>query len=62
MEDVRSTWEQNHNNYNCNIYNFFNYVSVFNPLTPRSDQHETSPHNILISPSKQVMRIFKLII
>ena len=35
---------------------------MFNPLTPKSDQHETSPHDILISPSKQVMRIFKLII
>ena len=35
---------------------------MFNPLTPRSDRHENSPHNILISPSKQIMRIFKLII
>ena len=61
MEDVRSTWEQNHN-YNCNIYNFVNYVSALNTLTSRSDQHETSPHNILISASKQVMRIFKLTI
>ena len=33
----------------------------FNPLTPRSDQHETSPYNILTLSSKQLMRIFKLI-
>ena len=25
---------------------------MFNPLTPRSDQRETSPHNILISLGK----------
>ena len=25
---------------------------VINPLTPRSDQHETSPHNILTWTSK----------
>ena len=31
-----------------------------NSLTPRSDQHETSPSNILTLSSKQVMRIFKL--
>ena len=32
-----------------------------NPLTPRSDKHETSPCNIHALISKQVMRIFKLI-
>ena len=32
-----------------------------NPLTPRSDQHKTSPHNILALSGKQLMRIFKLI-
>ena len=32
-----------------------------NPLTPRSDKHETSPCNIHTLISKQVMRIFKLI-
>ena len=32
-----------------------------NHLTPRSDQHETSPYNILTLSSKQLMRIFKLI-
>ena len=32
-----------------------------NPLTPRSDQHKTSPHNILALSGKQPMRIFKLI-
>ena len=33
----------------------------FNPLTPRSDSHVTSPYNIHTLSSKQVMRIFKLI-
>ena len=32
-----------------------------NPLNPRSDEHETSPHNIHTLFSKQVMKIFKLI-
>ena len=32
-----------------------------NPLTPRSDQHKTSPYNIHTFFSKQVMRTFKLI-
>ena len=32
-----------------------------NPLTPRSDQHETSPCNILTLSGKQAMRIFKLL-
>ena len=36
-------------------------VSVFYPLTPGIDQHETSPYNILTLSSKQRMRIFKLI-
>ena len=31
------------------------------PLTPRSDQHVTSPCNIHTLSSKQVMRILKLI-
>ena len=31
------------------------------PLTPRSDQHESSPCDILTLNSKQLMRIFKLI-
>ena len=31
----------------------------FNPLTPRGDQHETSPYNILTLSSKHVMRIYK---
>ena len=42
-------------NYGENIANYLN------PLTPRSDQHETSPYNILTLSSKQVMRIFRLI-
>ena len=32
-----------------------------NPLTPRSDSHVTSPYNIDILSSKQVMRILKCI-
>ena len=32
-----------------------------NLLTPRSDQYETSPSDILTLSSKQLMRIFKLI-
>ena len=36
---------------------YFSAVSWVNPLTPRSDQHETSPYNILTLSSKQVMRI-----
>ena len=32
-----------------------------NPLTPRSDKHDTSPCNIHTLISKQVMTIFKLI-
>ena len=32
-----------------------------NPLTPRSDQHKTSPYNISELSGKQLMRIFKLI-
>ena len=38
-------------------------IERINPLTPRSDQHETSPHmyNIHTLSSKQVMRILKLI-
>ena len=34
---------------------------LLNPLSPRSDQHETSPHDILKLSSRQLMRIFKLI-
>ena len=34
---------------------------ALNPLTPRSDQHAASPYNILTLVSKQLMRIFKLI-
>ena len=32
-----------------------------NHLTPRSDQHESPPDNILTFSRKQLMRIFKLI-
>ena len=37
------------------------YWPPLTPLTPRSDQHVTSPYNIPILFSKQVMRILKLI-
>ena len=33
---------------------YFSAVSWVNPLTPRSDQHETSSYNILTLSSKQV--------
>ena len=33
--------------------------NMINPLTPRGDQHETSPYSILILSSKQVMRKFQ---
>ena len=32
-------------------------LAVLNPLTPRSDQHLTSPCNICTLPSKQIPRI-----
>ena len=32
----------------------------FNPLTPMSDQHRTSPYNINTISSRQVMRIKKI--
>ena len=35
--------------------------SKVNPLTPRSDYHVTSPHNIQTYSSKKVMRILRLI-
>ena len=35
-------------------------VFTLNPLTPRSDQHVTSPYNIHTLSSKQVMRKLKL--
>ena len=34
---------------------------MVNPLTPRSDEHVTSPYNNHTLSSKQVMRILKLI-
>ena len=36
-------------------------TELINPLTPRCDQHETSPYNTHTLFSKQVMRIFELI-
>ena len=35
--------------------------TLLNPLTPRSDQHKTSPYNIFTLSSKQVMRILEFI-
>ena len=34
---------------------------LLNPLTPRSDEHETSANDILKLSSRLLMRIFKLI-
>ena len=34
---------------------------MFNPVTPRSDLHATSPNNIHTLSNKQVMRLLKLI-
>ena len=34
---------------------------LINPLTPRSDEHVTSPYDIQTLSTKQVMRILKLI-
>ena len=36
-------------------------LKPFNPLTPRGDQHATSPKNIGILSRQQVMRILKII-
>ena len=36
-------------------------LNSFNPSTPTSDQHVTSPDNIHTLSNKQVMRILKLI-
>ena len=53
-------------NYRSNILFLqqdFRVVSIrlVNPLTPKSDQHATSPWNICTFFSKHVMRMFKLI-
>ena len=53
-------------NYRSNILFLqqdFRVVSLrlVNPLTPKSDQHATSPWNICTFFSKHVMRMFKLI-
>ena len=32
-----------------------------NPLTPRSDQYETSPSDVLTLSSNRLMRIFKIV-
>ena len=47
----------------CNLVNekTVQFYVVVNPLTPRIDQHETSPCNILTLSGKQAMRIFKLL-
>ena len=43
----------------CNIMKL--QMVPVNPLNPRNDEHETSPHNIHTLFSKQVMKIFELI-
>ena len=34
-----------------------NLDTVLNPFSPKSDQHETSPHNIIALENRVVMRI-----
>ena len=36
-------------------------LAVFNPLTPRSDKHETSPYDINTLSNRQVVRFDKRI-
>ena len=46
--------------FTANHYKCLNFDIQYNPLTPRSDWHVTSPWNIHTLSSKQVMRILKL--
>ena len=50
-----------HNRERLFPFSFTQNRVMFNPLTPRSYQHEISPNKILTLSSKQLMRIFKLI-
>ena len=50
-----------HNRERLFPFSFTQNRVIFNPLTPRSYQHEISPNKILTLSSKQLMRIFKLI-
>ena len=50
-----------HNRERLFPFSFTQNRVMFNPLTLRSYQHETSPNKILTLSSKQLMRIFKLI-
>ena len=43
----------------CNITTCNGFLDVVDPLSPRSDEHVTSPHN-MHTYSKSVMRILKL--
>ena len=44
------------------IFNTPCHTVTHNPLTPKSDEHVTSPYNIHTLFRKWVMRIFKLIV
>ena len=44
------------------IFNTPCHTVTYNPLTPKSDEHVTSPYNIHTLSCKWVMRIFKLIV
>ena len=50
-----------HNRERLFPFSFTQNRVIFNPLTPRSYQHEISPNKILTLSSKQLMRLFKLI-
>ena len=43
----------------CNIITCNGFLDVVDPLSPRSDEHVTSPHN-MHTYSNSVMRILKL--
>ena len=45
----------------CTTLQTWHFLTSFNPLTPKSDQHITSPHNIHTLSSKKVMRLLRLI-
>ena len=45
----------------CTTLQTWDFLTSFNPLTPKSDQHITSPHNIHTLSSKKVMRLLRLI-
>ena len=48
-------------NLSSQINSIFNAIHCFNPLTPKSDQHPISPHNIILESNIKVMRIKEMI-